>query len=55
MLAPVLKPFGNLNLLIFFVGLVGAMVFAAVPIAFAFGFATFGYICADDHAPPRWS
>src|SRR3982750_4559167 len=44
LLAPVLKPLGNLNLLIFFVGLVGAMVFAAVPIAFSFGLATFGYI-----------
>src|SRR6185369_13633378 len=44
LLAPVLRPLGNLNLLIFFVGLVGAMVFAAVPIAFAFGLATFGYI-----------
>src|SRR5215212_7903146 len=43
-LAPALKPLGNLNLLIFFVGLVGLMVFAAVPIAFAFGLATFGYI-----------
>lgn len=37
LLAPALKPLGNLNLLIFFVLLVGAMVFAAVPIAFAFG------------------
>jgi hypothetical protein len=30
--------------LIFFVFIVGAMVFAAVPIAFAFGLATVGYI-----------
>ena len=51
LLAPVLKPLGNLNLLIFFVGLVGAMVFAAVPIAFSFGLATFGYIVLTTSTP----
>jgi tripartite ATP-independent transporter DctM subunit len=51
LLAPALKPLGNLNLLIFFVFLVGAMVFAAVPIAFAFGLATFGYIVLTTHSP----
>src|SRR5215210_4329513 len=51
LLAPVLKPLGNLNLLIFFVVLVGAMVFAAVPIAFAFGLATFGYIVLTTSTP----
>ncbi len=51
LLAPVLKPLGQLNLLIFFVGLVGAMVFAAVPIAFAFGLATFGYIALTTSTP----
>src|SRR3954449_1115345 len=51
LLSPVLKPLGNLNLLIFFVGLVGAMVFAAVPIAFAFGLATFGYIALTTSTP----
>src|SRR5215203_1115499 len=51
LLAPVLRPLGNLNLLIFFVGLVGAMVFAAVPIAFAFGLATFGYIVLTTSTP----
>jgi tripartite ATP-independent transporter DctM subunit len=50
-LGPVLKPLGHLNLLIFFVGLVGAMVFAAVPIAFAFGLATFGYIALTTSTP----
>jgi tripartite ATP-independent transporter DctM subunit len=40
---PVLESLGNLNLLIFFVGLVAFLVFAGVPIAFAFGLATFGY------------
>ena len=51
LLGPVLKPLGNLNLLIFFVGLVGAMVFAAVPIAFAFGLATFGFIVLTTNTP----
>jgi tripartite ATP-independent transporter DctM subunit len=50
-LSPMLKPLGNLNLLIFFVGLVGLMVFAAVPIAFAFGLATFGYIALTTTTP----
>lgn len=51
LLAPVLKPLGNLNLLIFFVFLVGAMVFAAVPIAFAFGLATVGYLTLTTSTP----
>ncbi|WP_082145597.1 TRAP transporter large permease subunit [Microvirga massiliensis] len=51
LLAPVLQPLGNLNLLIFFVGFVGAMVFAAVPIAFAFGLATFGFIALTTSTP----
>ena len=50
-LGPALKPLGNLNLVIFFVFLVGAMVFAAVPIAFAFGLATFGYIALTTSTP----
>ncbi|MFL5282487.1 MAG: TRAP transporter large permease subunit [Rhodopila sp.] len=41
---PVLHELGNVNLLIFFVGLVGTMVLSGVPIAFAFGLATLGYI-----------
>ncbi|WP_409363789.1 TRAP transporter large permease subunit [Bradyrhizobium liaoningense] len=51
LLAPVLKALGNLNLLIFFVFIVGAMVFAAVPIAFAFGLATIGYITLATSTP----
>jgi tripartite ATP-independent transporter DctM subunit len=50
-LSPVLIPLGNLNLLIFFVGLVAVMVFAAVPIAFAFGLATFAYITLTTNTP----
>ncbi|MDA9467084.1 TRAP transporter large permease [Bradyrhizobium sp. CCBAU 53415] len=51
LLAPALKPLGNLNLLIFFVFVVGAMVFAAVPIAFAFGLATVGYLALTTSTP----
>jgi tripartite ATP-independent transporter DctM subunit len=47
----VLVPLGNLNLLIFFVALVAVMVFAAVPIAFAFGLATFAYITLTTSTP----
>src|SRR5262249_6642247 len=42
--APLFHRLGNLNLLIFFVGVVAATVFAGVPIAFAFGLAIFGYL-----------
>jgi tripartite ATP-independent transporter DctM subunit len=50
-LSAVLIPLGNLNLLIFFVVLVAIMVFAAVPIAFAFGLATFAYITLTTSTP----
>jgi tripartite ATP-independent transporter DctM subunit len=50
-LSPVLRPLGNYNLLIFFVVLVAAMVFAGVPIAFSFGLATFGYLATTTHMP----
>ncbi|MEP9368734.1 TRAP transporter large permease subunit [Xanthobacter sp. VNH20] len=52
LLGPLLKPFGNLNLLIFFVGVVAACVFGGVPIAFAFGLATFGYLMLTTRTPP---
>lgn len=42
---------GNYNLLIFFVLVVGALVFAGVPIAFAFGLATVGYISLTTRVP----
>ena len=51
LLGPTLRPLGNLNLLVFFVGFVGAMVFASVPIAFAFGLATFGYLSLTTSTP----
>jgi tripartite ATP-independent transporter DctM subunit len=43
---PVLEPLGNINLAIFFVGLVSIGVFIGAPIAFAFGVATLAYISA---------
>jgi tripartite ATP-independent transporter DctM subunit len=48
---PVFHRLGNLNLLIFFVGVVAAAVFAGVPIAFAFGLAIFGYLALATHTP----
>src|SRR5579864_6685339 len=48
---PWLKPLGNLNLVIFFVGVVGLCVFAGVPIAFAFGLAIFGYLALTTRTP----
>ena len=48
---PVLRTLGNLNLIIFFVGVVGMCVFAGVPIAFAFGLAIFGYMALTTHTP----
>ncbi len=49
--APMFRQLGNLNLLIFFVGVVAAAVFAGVPIAFAFGLAIFGYLALTTHTP----
>ncbi len=51
LLGPMFKPLGNLNLLIFFVGVVAVCVFAGVPIAFAFGLATFGYLALTTRTP----
>ncbi|SFI11335.1 TRAP transporter, DctM subunit [Bradyrhizobium sp. Gha] len=42
---------GNLNLVLFFVGLVGVAVFLGVPIAFAFGTAALGYIGLATNSP----
>ncbi|MGU3494585.1 TRAP transporter large permease subunit [Xanthobacteraceae bacterium A53D] len=51
LLGPVLRPLGNANLLIFFVGVVAVCVFAGVPIAFAFGLATYGYLALTTNTP----
>src|SRR6202011_2942447 len=46
-----LRPLGNINLIVFFVGVAGFCVFAGVPIAFGFGLATFGYLALTTHTP----
>jgi len=48
---PVLFELENENLLIFFVGIVALNVFAGVPIAFAFGLATYGYLAITTMIP----
>jgi len=48
---PWLEPLGRLNLLIFFVGVTAGCVFAGIPIAFAFGLATFGYLALTTGTP----
>ncbi|HSV45846.1 MAG TPA: TRAP transporter large permease subunit [Ramlibacter sp.] len=42
---------GNLNLVIFFVGIGGACLVMGLPIAFAFGVATIAYVLCATHAP----
>ena len=48
---PWLRPLGNLNLIIFFVGVAGFCVFTGVPIAFGFGLAIFGYLALTTRTP----
>jgi tripartite ATP-independent transporter DctM subunit len=48
---PWLRPLGNINLIIFFVGVAGFCVFAGVPIAFGFGLAIFGYLALTTQTP----
>jgi len=48
---PWLRPLGNINLVIFFVGVAGFCVFAGVPIAFGFGLAIFGYLALTTNTP----
>jgi len=48
---PLLESFGNFNLLIFFVFIVGVCVAFGVPIAFAFGTATLSYLALTTEAP----
>lgn len=51
LLEPVFRTLGNINLVIFFVAVVAACVFAGVPIAFAFGLATVGYMMLATSTP----
>lgn len=48
---PVFEDLGRLNLLIFFVGVAAGCVFAGIPIAFAFGLGTFGYLALTTSTP----
>jgi tripartite ATP-independent transporter DctM subunit len=48
---PWLTSLGNANLLLFFVGIVGASVLAGVPIAVAFAVATFAYMVLTTYVP----
>ncbi|CAN5910869.1 TRAP transporter large permease subunit [soil metagenome] len=50
-LGPTLKPLGNLNLIVFFVGVVAVCVFSSVPIVFSFALATFGYLALTTRVP----
>ena len=51
LMGPWLKGLGKLNLVIFFIGIVGVNVFAGVPIAFSFALATFGYLALTTRTP----
>src|SRR6202023_2516765 len=48
---PLFRHLGNLNLVVFFVGVVAATVLAGVPIAFAFGLAILGYLTLATPTP----
>lgn len=48
---PLFMPLGKLNLVIFFVVMVAACVFAGVPIAFSFALATFAYLALSTRTP----
>ena len=49
--APALQPLGRVNLLLFFVFGVGALVLAGVPIAFCFGLSTFSFLALTTRLP----
>lgn len=51
MAAPLFEDLGRLNLVIFFVGVAAGCVFAGIPIAFAFGLGTFGYLALATSTP----
>jgi tripartite ATP-independent transporter DctM subunit len=48
---PLLATLGNLNLILFFVILIAACVLSGVPIAFAFGLSTLGYLALTTTTP----
>ena len=50
-LHPLLPALGRINLMIFFIGVVSATVFAGIPIAISFGLATLGYLALSTRVP----
>ncbi len=48
---PAMAGLGNMNLVIFFVGIVGITVLSGMPIAFSFGLATFAYLSLCTQMP----
>ena len=48
---PALQGFGNWNLVLFFVGLLGAGVVLGVPIGFSFALTTLSYLACSTHTP----
>jgi tripartite ATP-independent transporter DctM subunit len=51
LMSPIFQNLGNINLFIFFVLIVATLVLTGIPIAFAFGLATFGYIALTTGKP----
>ncbi|MDR3439759.1 TRAP transporter large permease subunit [Telmatospirillum sp.] len=51
LMQPIFQGLGNINLVIFFIGIVGISVFSGVPIAFSFGIATLGYLTLTTRVP----
>src|SRR5579862_1133996 len=51
LLSPLLLSIGNLNLIVFFVALVAVCIAIGVPIGFAFGISTMGYLGLMTHVP----
>ena len=49
--APLLKAMGNWNLVVFFIGLLGAAVVTGMPIAFGFAMSTVAYLLATTSTP----
>ena len=49
--SPLLAGIGNWNLVVFFVAILGVGVLSGIPIAFAFGLATLGYLGLTTHIP----
>ena len=51
LLGPTLRHIGNYNLLVFFLGIAAVTVLSGIPIAFAFGLSTLGYLALSTRIP----